>query len=507
MMAMAMVLLWSCQEKEGLGVAAPGKVELAGSLTDGQILAGPDGGEFQINVTSSDDWRVSGLSEWVTVSSESGKSGQPLTFIVLPNDKPLKRTSTFKVFCADAVQAVTVVQSPVYSISLVSDDVVNVGSDASQIVVNVISNIEDIEVDYGGAESWISLSDVTDAFGKKIIRFDVDRSSEFMGRDAVLTLGGSDIKDKVEVTVNQAQRDTAFFEYDENKYVQGLEAMEVSFVLRSNVEVTYSLPSWLEHTEGEPTEKDETGLYSKTISFSAGAATGSRSVTIAFRSAGSTVGSFLLKQQNPNPVFVEIPDANLAYLLESSGWIIPDSGSQYEIVEGGINGTSLLVGQSNANAYGFDPIASLDGLEKFPNLQSLTLGSLELRKIDVSSFPSLNELNLINMNFITEINTGSRPITELTNVAGNQTYIRDVKEIVFKGDNIEKIDFSASTYNIDYEKVIESFDVTGCPKLKSLNVMRSNNWGESPLKYIYMTAAQAESVEVIKLDKVEIVVK
>ena len=73
MMAMAMVMLWSCQEKDGPEAAAPGKVELAGSVTDGQIAVGPDGGEFQVNVTSSEDWRVSGISDWVTVSAESGK--------------------------------------------------------------------------------------------------------------------------------------------------------------------------------------------------------------------------------------------------------------------------------------------------------------------------------------------------------------------------------------------------------------------------------------------------
>ena len=59
MMAMAMVLLWSCQEKENLGTGASGSVELAGSVADGQIVVGPEGGEFSVNVTSSGNWRVS----------------------------------------------------------------------------------------------------------------------------------------------------------------------------------------------------------------------------------------------------------------------------------------------------------------------------------------------------------------------------------------------------------------------------------------------------------------
>ena len=224
MMAMAMVLVWSCQEKEGLETAAPGKVELAGDVTDGQIVAGPDGGSFQVNVTSSEDWRVSGLSEWVTLSTESGKSGQPLTFTVLPYEGDKARTVTYKVFSADAVEAVTITQNPLYTISLVSEETVDLNSDANHIAVSLISNVEDLEVDFGGAEDWISMTAVSDAFGKKIVEFDVVRSSEFKERTAVVTLGAAATDDVVTVTVNQAQRDTAFV-VGEQKIVKGLEAV------------------------------------------------------------------------------------------------------------------------------------------------------------------------------------------------------------------------------------------------------------------------------------------
>ena len=107
---------------------------------------------------------------------------------------------------------------------------------------------------------------------------------------------------------------------------------------------------------------------------------------------------------------------------------------------------------------------------------------------------------------VTEINTGSRPITDVTNVAGTYAYTT-VKEIVIKGEKIQNIDFSASGYYLWYEE-IESIDVTGCPELVTLNVYRCNMWDEeSSLKYVYMTAEQKESVTVTKRDKVELVVK
>ena len=504
MMAMAAVMLWSCQEKEGLEGAVSGKVELAGSVTDGQILAGPDGGEFQVNVTSSADWRVSGLADWVTPSAEAGKSGQALTFTILPNDGVKSRTAVFKVFCADAVQAVTIIQSPTYVATLVSEDTVTLNSDANQIAVKMISNIEELEIDFGGAEEWVKLNEVADAFGKKIILFDVLRSQDFKSRSAVLTLGGAGVNEPVTVTVNQAQRDTAFV-VGEQRIIKDLQAISIDLVIKSNVDVTFSVPSWMTRTDGD-LEIDENGLKSQKVNLSAEASGGSRSANISFKSGSKVIGSVFIKQQNPNPVFATIPDANLRYLLESQGMII-DEGGQCELLASALSATSLQIGTTNPDSYSSDPIESIEGLETFPNLESLTLGSITVKKINVGEYPKLNELKLINLCDVEEINTGSRPIKDVSNLAGLYTYT-GVKQIVIKGENIENIDFSAGGYYMWYE-AIESFDVTECPKLATLNVYRYDTYygDESSLKYVYMTAAQTESVTVNKRPKVEIVVK
>ena len=506
MMAMAIVLLWSCQEKENLGTGASGSVELAGSVADGQIVVGPEGGEFSVNVTSSGNWRVSGISDWVTLSSVEGKSGQTLTFAVSPYEGAELRTVTYKVFSEAAVQSVEIVQHPLYSLSLLSDPVISVNSNANLVSISLETNHPEIEVDFGGADSWIKLNEVSDAFGKKIVQIEIARSKEFVGRNTVLTIGGAEMEEELQIPVTQAQRDTAFF-VGEQKYVQGLEALSVDLVLKSNVDVTYSLPSWLTQTLGEATEKDETGLKSQSVTLTAGASEGSRSTTLNFKNGSTVVGTFFLKQQNPNPLFTEIEDENLRYLLNSKGWIIPDEGIRAEIVAEGLNATSLIIGSTDPDNYGEDPINSLKGLEAFPKLESLTLGSLTISKIDVSAFPVLNELKLINLMYVAEVNTGSTAVTDVTNKAGRYTYTT-VPAIVIKGDNIENVDFSASGYYMGYEG-IKSFDVTGCPKLATLNILRyDSSWGdESSLDTLYMTAAQVETVQVTKRPKVEIVVK
>ena len=82
------------------------------------------------------------------------------------------------------------------------------------------------------------------------------------------------------------------------------------------------------------------------------------------------------------------------------------------------------------------------------------------------------------------------------------------KSITIKGENLVDVDFSViDNYYVDYEYNLNSIDVTGCPKLETLNVKRTNSWGDSALKYVYMTAAQAATVAVTKVDKVEIVVR
>lgn len=511
--AIAGILLSACG-KDGKD-PAPVMSEIAvegAAISEGRIVSGPEGGSFQVNVTSSAEWRVSGISDWVEVSPVSGASGATLTFTVAPNATEEGKTATFKVFSGDAVTVVTVVSTPSYRIVLDSDDAFTVGSDASSFTVKVESNVNDIDIDYGDASGWVSLSDVSDVFGKKIFRFNVDRSKEFKARTGVISFKADGVEDEVSVTLTQAQRDTAFVA-GEQRIIKGLEAMDIILDIKSNIDVIYSLPAWLSETDSSSEPMDETtGLQTKHVSLHADACSGSRASTIQFKKSSTVYGYVYIKQQNPNPVFANIPDPNLRSRLDSDGWIIADETGACEILETGLTATSLTLGSTSASSYSTSTMDSIEGLEAFPALESLTLGSITVKKVDVSAYPALKTLKLINLRYVEEVNTGSRPITDVTNTSGSYTYT-NVPSIVIKGENIENVNFSSTSYYIGYgyEEDFESIDVTGCPALKTLNVNRkaSSSWysGASSLKYVYMTTAQIASVTVTKQDSVEIVEK
>ena len=509
--AVAILLVTACEgnKQEVTEVAS---ISLSGSnYSDGALLSGPDGGDFALTVTSSGDWTVSGLSEWATPSAWHGKNGETLSFHIDPNTGAEARTTTFKVFTADAVAAILITSSPSYVIALESDEAVRVGSDATSVNVRLDSNVADFDVDFGGA-SWLRVEDVSEGFGKKFLTLAVDRSAEFKAREAVVTISSTLVDSPVTLTLTQAQRDTVFVD-GEQRIIKGLEAMDLDLRIKSNIDFSYSLPSWLSETSAAESALDEaTGLKTKTVTWHADACGGSRASTVNFTGNRLTYGSVYVKQQNPNPIYANIPDGSLRSNLEGKGWILVDEGDRCEILEDGMTGTSLSLGSTSATSYSITQIASIEGLEKFPKLEELSLGSLTVETVDVSAYPALTKLTMMNLQYIKEINIGSRPIESVANTSGNYTYMR-AKDVVIKGENVKHIDYSASNSYIgyNYESAFESIDVTGCPALETLNVNRrsSSTWysGKSSLKYVYMTAAQQASVTVDKQDSVEIVVK
>ena len=116
--AAAALVLAGCGEKEQPQLVDDSSVDLS-ELT---ITAGPEGGEFSVNVTSSEPWRVSGLCDWVTLAAESGNSGQPLRLTVAPNPGEKVRTARFKVFAGSAVKALEVTSNPTFVINLDGED-------------------------------------------------------------------------------------------------------------------------------------------------------------------------------------------------------------------------------------------------------------------------------------------------------------------------------------------------------------------------------------------------
>ena len=471
------LLIAACGQKEEPVVVDNSSVD----LSELSVTAGPEGGEYTVNVTSSEGWRVSGLCDWVTLAADSGASGTPLRLTVAPNPTDKVRTATFKVFAGSAVKALLVTSNPAYVIELAGEEAMNVASDVSE------------------------------AFGKKFFAFDAKRSAEFKAREGKIVISADGVDGKAEVAVTQAQRDTAFVE-GEQSIIKGLEAMDITLNIRSNIDVTYSLPSWLQETSASEKEMDETGLKTRTISLHADACGGSRAATVNFQKNRVTYGSVYIKQQNPNPTFADIKDNALATILEKGGYVLADPKTgKAEILEAGLDLTSLTLGTMN-NSYYLTTLNSLEGLEAFPKLATLNIGNTTITKVDVSAFPALTSLTLLSNRYFEEANLGDRPITSLSCRSTGYGYSA-AKDVIFKGSQVTSIDFSGSSTYIGYgyETSLESVDVTGCPALTTLNTRRvsSSSWyrNETSLAKIFVTAAQMDVLNVTKNDHTEIVVK
>ena len=142
-------------------------------------------------------------------------------------------------FAGSAVKALTVTSNPSFVIKLVGDEAVSIASDATHFTVSVKSNVEDFHIQ---TPDWIVAGDVQEALGKKFFSFDAMRSSEFKARQGQIVISADAVAEPIQVDVTQAQRDTAFVE-GEKSIVKGLEAMDLTLKIRSNIDVTYSLPS------------------------------------------------------------------------------------------------------------------------------------------------------------------------------------------------------------------------------------------------------------------------
>lgn len=488
-------------------VPAPAPVEPSGSvsLSEDHLSAGPEGATIQVQVTSSAEWRVAGYADWVTFSALKGTSGQSLGVTIAENPGAEARTAEFKVFSGNAAQTLYVTSSPAFILDLVGEtDTFETSSDAGSMNVTLVSNVKDFDVDLGGA-SWLSLNRIDQVLGKVKVYFDVDRSQEFKARTSTVTIGGEGVTDPLTVRIVQAQRDTVFA-LEGDRFIQGLEPMDLTLNLCSNVDFSYSLPSWLSEMESSEKEMDDTGLKTKTVKLHADACGGSRAATVTFSREGSgALGSVYLKQQNPNPIYAVIPDEYLAKALEDAGWILADPTGQCEVLEAGLTSEELTIGSMSGS--GKNGLASLEGLEAFPALTRLQIGNATIRKVDLSACTHLTSVKMYNMWNVEEVDFGDIAVEKID--CGYSSRGKCLSsDVVFKGSRVKEVYFSGeSSAYFDEESGLNSIDVTGCPALEKLNAVRNCRWGNSSLRMIYMTAAQAETVEVSKLESTEIVIK
>ena len=503
----SVALMFGCNEKDAPLVSNDSITASADTLS-----FGPEGGTQELRITSSGDWRISGLSDWVKPSATEGRNGATISFTAEENSGSETKESVFKIFTGSAVKQIALKMDPAYMVSLESDAEVNIASDGEAVNVKLDTNIPDFDLEYSGdGADWISFDSRMDAFGMTMLKFNVDKSRIFKNRNSVVKIKGEG--KEISVKFIQAQRDTIIV--DGSRIVYDLAARDMEIKLKSNVEPDYSLASWMEKTGETAEPAGEDGLAERTIKIHLNEASSSRIYTLSFSNNNVVYSKYTVKQQNPNPILCNISDATLRVKLTELGWIIGDETStECEVLEPGLTGTSLsLSGSGYYYRFGAEKI---DGLGAFPMLETLSVTNAEVSSIDVSDSKSLKTVKLQQDYKIREIKTGSSPVTEVNFGTYRYDYISS-SSVSVSGDNIRTIYANNSSYYISYGyDGIEELDVTGCPSLVSLKAKReySNYWSGTTvsLKTIYVTAAQKTAIDagtlaVEKSDQASIVVK
>ncbi len=244
------------------------------------------GGTVDVTVTSSGTWTLTGESDLVTPSSRSGKTGAIVKFTAAPNttDAPKEATFTFTVGKATDTFIVTVDEfdPTAYSLDLVSEDPVELtvlgGAFGIGLTTDLPASMLTTQFSDGG-ETWISARPSSEADGVVTLNFFASGNSDITERSTVLTISGAGKS----VTVNITQATTPSLSTDKSAYYIDMAGGSVDVAVTCNVDYTHDFTNnaWLSVIPKAGVDD----VYT----FTAGAATGTRSATIKFESEDGEV--------------------------------------------------------------------------------------------------------------------------------------------------------------------------------------------------------------------------
>ena len=142
------------------------KKEYSISIEPKELVFNADGGKQEITVTSSDEWKAKGESDWCTLSSDFGNNGDRITIIVDKYDNPKEsRIAIFTFECGNKNVALTITQEKKeYSISIEPTEL-TFGADGGDQTITVTSS-DSWEVK--GESDWCDISATTGKNGDKV---------------------------------------------------------------------------------------------------------------------------------------------------------------------------------------------------------------------------------------------------------------------------------------------------------------------------------------------------
>lgn len=477
MILSATLLLWGCSDDDETTSGGD-----AISLSTNIIQMDKKGGDVTITVSSSGDWRLSGVCDWVLPSATSGSDGDEVTFTIDPNDLDEMRTATFKFFTGASVAPLQIEVAPAYLMTLLSEENVSVSNAENAVSIQLTTNVAEPVISFSdGGDEWITFDKRSEFGGKVTYSFKTLANETYKNRATAITLSSPLVEEPVVVNVEQAKTN-AIIPSETVLMFDDLAARQVSFTVRYNVDCQFDVvkgSDWITDQKVSAPVEGEDGMKTVTLSYQLSDAPETRGGTIRINSAPiySISSEISVVQKAPGVEVVEIPDANLMKIVSANRWVLKLTASQCIVLDAGREATALY-----NNSY-YDDLEDLTGIENFPNLTTLNLGyCTNMKKFDISGLHKVNSVDSDSFNYCEEYNLGDNPILSFDGAGYyGYSYSKSLKIISTK---LETSDLSIYSYYASYDEVT-SIDVSECPALKTLNVNRSNK-----VKTLYLKKGQ-----------------
>ncbi len=436
-----------------------------------------EGAQNTVTVTSTADWKLTGDVSWCTPSVIKGNTGTTVAFTAEKNNTGEYREVNLFFICGDAAKKFTVKQFPEGVVEFINlSDTYTMSNIGGRMTVKVNTNLDVFNTEI--SEDWVSIRAEKDNSETKWVQFVFDANKTFYDRPVTITMfKGTDFEKSFVVTQTKF---TGVIITGTSDYEFGVEGGKVTVTASANVNFSTSITTanaaWISAVE---TSSSGTDVITKTFEITCAAGAWTRNGIVTLSPTSGTSAVINISQVDPNPELFSVPDKVFADRLVSLGYIVAKD-SKYYMTYSGYTATSLSFGSSSYSA-----MESVEGIERFVNLTSLSLQYVNVRKLDLSKNTKITTLtsNYLPLEelILGDLSLTSRSITYLYNYYNNTNRAKSFTASSSKLTSLSLAHTSTASYD-----EVEWIDVTRCPALTSLNCNRNSG----NLKFIYVTAAQ-----------------
>lgn len=157
----------------------------------------PEGGDLSVKVVSGRAWVLTGESDWVTASSDTGEPGAEVVFTAAANESDEPRDAEFLFICGTNRVTLTVNQSYAGRL-IVEEPEYRISGAANTFSIGLQSNMKDVKVEITEGGDWLSEVS-TKAMENMSFEFSATENGGEDDRRAVVVFSNADASEQVSV--------------------------------------------------------------------------------------------------------------------------------------------------------------------------------------------------------------------------------------------------------------------------------------------------------------------